>query len=417
MEKAGSGRRLRYLLARSTHTLRERETTRALQLIHPFPAPMSPTLTRRIIETVTDPDSVVLDPMAGSGVVPLTAAALGRRAVAFDVDPLSRLMIRTSAKRFSDERVRMHAKRISQRARRVHSERLDRLFSRSFDRETREFVSFWFPRRSIRALLALSEAIAESDPDVKSHLWLGLSRSIIAKSSGVSWALDLPHTRPHRRKRTVSDPFETFERQVELLLRHLERIPPTLARAEIRHADARSLPLPDRSIDLVLTSSPYANAIDYMRSHKFSLIWMGYSLEQLRQIRANMIGSERGTHSVREGMEWLESLLPTVPGARLSLPVLRRFFYDMDDFIGEAARVLRPGAACVLVLGESRVGHRLVDTPSIVTRLAVRQGLRHVGTTYRSINRRRRSLPFPSSSRDALSRRMAREAVVGLVAQ
>lgn len=56
--------------------------------------------------------------------------------------------------------------------------------------------------------------------------------------------------------------------------------------------DARRLPLDDESIDLVVTSPPYLNAIDYMRCSKFSLVWMGYTIESLRHIRSASIGTE-----------------------------------------------------------------------------------------------------------------------------
>ena len=49
----------------------------------------------------------------------------------------------------------------------------------------------------------------------------------------------------------------------------------------------------DNSIDLIITSPPYAsNAIDYMRAHKFSLVWLGHSVTTLSKIRRKYIGGE-----------------------------------------------------------------------------------------------------------------------------
>ena len=51
--------------------------------------------------------------------------------------------------------------------------------------------------------------------------------------------------------------------------------------------------LDDETVDLIITSPPYAsNAIDYMRAHKFSLVWFGYIIEDLTQKRNEYIGSE-----------------------------------------------------------------------------------------------------------------------------
>ena len=54
-----------------------------------------------------------------------------------------------------------------------------------------------------------------------------------------------------------------------------------------------SLPLEDASVDLIITSPPYAsNAIDYMRAHKFSLVWLGYPIDNLSKKRKEYIGGE-----------------------------------------------------------------------------------------------------------------------------
>lgn len=400
------------------HAFRERASRSPLAIAHPFPAPLSPRLVAALIEASVEEGAVVLDPMAGSGVVPRVATALGRRAIAFDVDPLSRWLIRVHSNGINADRIResaaaMHA-RAARRARRWTG--LPPEFAHRFDAETAKFIRYWFPVRSIRALLALALELDEVGGMHGDALRLAFSRTIIAKSSGASWALDLPHTRPHRRfGREIDDPLSTFPRHVEAVLRATAAVEHR-ASATVRAADARSLPLPEDSVDLVITSSPYANAIDYMRSHKFTLVWTGYSLSDLRKIRSSMIGTERGYPAVRDDRRWLEPHLPAVDGARLSQSVLRRFFYDMDSVLKELHRVLRPGGACVLVVGSSRVGSRVVDTPRIVARLGRDNGFHHIATRYRSINPHRRSLPFPSTHDSPLRRRMVREAIVGLAA-
>src|SRR4051812_37321153 len=64
--------------------------------VHPFPARMAPDIAMDKIAELSEPSSVVLDPMCGSGTVPRLASGLGRRAVASDVDPLAVLMTRTA---------------------------------------------------------------------------------------------------------------------------------------------------------------------------------------------------------------------------------------------------------------------------------------------------------------------------------
>lgn len=384
---------------------------------------MSAFLTSLIIQAATDHDSVILDPMAGSGTVLAAARALGRSCYAFDIDPLALIMMRVIGTQQDVGQIKRAGERVLEDAIKLSRDlnRLDQLFAKHFDKETQEFIHFWFPTRSRRGLLALWWAIKRVGVrKVRNVLALAFSRLIIAKSAGVSRAIDLPHTRPHRRlDKEVPDPLVMFPRRLKEVLQRLSHSTPNPVAAPlvIQAADARRLPLDNSSIDLVLTSSPYANAIDYVRAHKFSLVWMGYSLSTLRTLRAQMIGAERSESKVRQELAWLEHHLPKPDGRQARRrAILRRYFYDMDRVLGELYRVLKPGGACILILGRSTVGNHIVDTPALVVRLAEKYGFEHINTRYRQINPLRRSLPFAGSRGlvSPLGRRIAQEAIVGL---
>src|SRR3546814_13429090 len=72
----------------------------------------------------------------------------------------------------------------------------------------------------------------------------------------------------------------------QLKRRLLEDRPLHAARVDL--GDARDLALDARSVDAIVTSPPYLNAIDYMRGHRMSLVWLGYRLDELRTIRSKI---------------------------------------------------------------------------------------------------------------------------------
>ena len=88
-----------------------------------------------------------------------------------------------------------------------------------------------------------------------------------------SLARDTSHSRPHRvADENDFDVYDGFVRSARQLARRLN---PQLIRgnAEVRISDARVLDtVDDQSIDLVLTSPPYLNAIDYLRGHRLTLV-------------------------------------------------------------------------------------------------------------------------------------------------
>jgi len=413
--------RLRTLLQEDPDSLNEDPTWKALALVHPFPAPMSPSLAATLISKTTEEGDIVLDPMAGSGTVPAAALALGRTCYAMDIDPLARMTIQLQCGSHSTETLATASKGVEARAREIRKDHtaLDRRFNRDFDERTREFINLWFPVRVRRGLMALWDAVDEATPSAaRLPLKIAFSRVIIAKTAGSSWAIDLPHTRPHRREdKHVPDPLEKFPQRVRELTARMKDRHETLNGAvlKLRGGDVRSLPYKDASVDFVLTSSPYANAIDYMRAHKFSLVWMGHSIPELAGIRSKMIGAERGLAEFKPELAWVEEHLPEVePKSRVA--VLRRFFDDMDTVVGELHRVLKPGGACVFVLGSSFVAGQVVDTPRLIAEIAEKRGFEHLDTVYRKVNPHRRSLPFPRArgKKAALGKRMDQEAIVAL---
>jgi tRNA G10 N-methylase Trm11 len=83
--------------------------------IHPFPARMAPELALRKTELLDD-NSLVLDPMIGSGTVVQAAIRHGHRCVGFDVDPLAVLMTKVATERFCEAKLRLLCANLIKRA-------------------------------------------------------------------------------------------------------------------------------------------------------------------------------------------------------------------------------------------------------------------------------------------------------------
>jgi hypothetical protein len=184
--------------------------------------------------------------------------------------------------------------------------------------------------------------------------------------------------------------------------------------AVVRRGDARRLDLDDASIDLVLTSPPYLNAIDYMRCSKFSLVWMGHNLCELRQIRGKSVGTEASSKPATGAM-WVQSLIRKLrlnPAlARRNQARLATYVWDMDLALAEVSRVLRSNGSAVYVVGDSMIRGTFVRNSAIVTAVAERHGLLRYS---RALPDSRRYLPPPNrgDTSAAMDSRMRREVVL-----
>jgi DNA modification methylase len=388
--------------------------------VHPFPARMAPGVVR---ELVANPGARkrlrVLDPMMGSGTVLALARARGHQAYGVDIDPLAVLIAKVWTTSIDRSEVRQKAQAVLVRAKRTFSSlSLKQAYPHHADWETRKFVRYWFDGYSRRQVAALALSIRNvRDEAVRNVLWCAFSRLIITKQAGVSLAQDLAHSRPHRAFDVAPiKPFSNFLRAVERVLQNC--IPKTgLARGpapSIRRGDARFLELADNTVDLVLTSPPYMNAIDYLRCSKFSLVWMGCSTEDVRQVRSASIGTEVGNYGAGEFVDHLirsQKLHKRL--SRRHRAMLSRFIVDMVAALTEVARVLVPGGNAVYIIGENSVRGTFIRNSSILTAIAQYVGLTFCRKSTRALPPNRRYLPPPSRrNKDSLDVRMRREVVL-----
>ena len=243
------------------------------------------------------------------------------------------------------------------------------------------------------------------------------------KSSGASLAMDLSHSRPHRSfSYAPVKPFNRFLSAVETVVANCPQqgtndLGPV---TRVEHGDARNLRMADGSIDLVLTSPPYFNAIDYMRCSKFSLVWMGFNVGEIRKIRGESIGAES---SMAEALDakWVRSLINQLdlkPAlSNRDYAVLARYVWDMGNALAEVSRVLRGGGRAVYVVGDSTIRGTFISNSLIVQAVAEKHGMKLHSRQSRDLPSNRRYLPppkRPNFANASLDGRMRREVVLVL---
>jgi DNA modification methylase len=184
----------------------------------------------------------------------------------------------------------------------------------------------------------------------------------------------------------------------------------------VKQGDARKLSVASDSMDLILTSPPYLNAIDYMRCSRFSLVWMGYNVGELRKIRSESVGSEASTDEALDA-NWVKALIRRLrlsPGLRArDHALLSQYVWDMGRAMAEVSRVLRTGGRAVYVVGDSTVRGTFVRNSSIVAAIAENHGLERISWQSRALPANRRYLPPPDQiGQAAMDGRMRREVVI-----
>lgn len=392
-----------------------------LRPVHPFPARMAPAIVWEELSGLSTGDPLrVLDPMAGSGTTIATSRLLGHDARGFDTDPLAVLIAQAWSADVDREALEEKAAIVAERASRcAHDLTISEAYPVGADEETKAFVRYWFDETARRQLAGLARTIARvQDEETRSLLWCSFSRLIIVKCSGASRAMDVAHSRPHRvYDKAPIRPLDHFHKAAHVVARNSPFADGVRRTGvKVRQGDARKLPIADAQIDLVITSPPYLNAIDYLRGHKFSLIWMGHTIEALRAIRAGNVGTEVGERHEQDA-EHLKAALAAMTSEETTTRIaamLRRYAVDMDAVIREIARVLRPKGRAVLVVGDSTLKGRFVANSKGLEVLGEKAGLKLTKARKRPLPSNRRYLPPPESSRSGvqLVTRMKEEVIL-----
>lgn len=386
--------------------------------IHPFPARMAPEVALAATMELP-PSSLVLDPMTGSGTVVRFASEQGHQAIGFDMDPLAVLMSRVWTTPICTKRLREAAETVVRRALDFKSDTTDLPWIDN-DPETSNFINYWFGAEQQADLRRLSSILVNARGPSVEAMMLALSRIIITKQRGASLAWDVSHSRPHKKLDVNTFPvMPEFIKSVNFIATRLDAQPPA-GTVRVNVADARNLhAVQDGSIDAVLTSPSYLNAIDYLRGHKFTLIWLGYRLCELRFTRAASIGSERNLdeHANAAIARDLCNSIPAIdelPSSKVGM--VRRYVLDLYGMVSEIHRVLKPGSKAVLVIGNSCIKGVFVENSRAAVAAANRAGLRLLTHRERDLPTSKRYLPPPTDQEQSiLSKRMRTESVLTFI--
>jgi DNA modification methylase len=415
---------------------------------HSFPAKFPPQLPELLIHGLTAPNDIVLDPMVGSGTTLLEAYLTNRKGIGFDIDPLALKISKVKTTNLNRKKLIEYGLRICNHAKNDLKNKIDELkfsLNNRIDSKSKDFLDYWFLPEIQLELFALCRHIQNiKEEDFKNFFEVVFSSVIITKSGGVSLALDLGHTRPHKTKtlldkdgnilfgdkyfdiskkniltKTVKSALEEFEKRIYQNMKSLVEHNPEKIKPIIRYCDSQHLCMKENSVDLIVTSPPYAsNAIDYMRAHKFSLIWLGYHVEELTARRREYIGAESTTNFRFEDLPKFSSHkvseVSEIDQNRGN--VLKRYYSEMTRVLKEMYRVLKPQKAAIVVVGSSVMKGINTETHKCLAEIGNNTGfiVPHIGI--RKLDRNKRMLPagLKTNFNSQIQQRMHEEYVIGL---
>ena len=190
---------------------------------------------------------------------------------------------------------------------------------------------------------------------------------------------------------------EVAVKKADTMLSDLKRLKKQSAatHTKIIWGDTRSIPLPSRIVDLIITSPPYLNRLDYVISQQpeLQLLSLLHGVD-MNELRRQMIGTtkivEKGNPEAIWGPTCIKTLktISTHPSKASNTYYIwnyYKYFKDIYRCLSEFKRLARPGAKGILVVQNSHYKDIAIPISNIFIEMGYNIGIEMKEIQYQSV--------------------------------
>jgi DNA modification methylase len=345
----------------------------------------------------------------GSGTTGIEALREGRNFWGCDINPVALLISKAKCRPINPPTLEQACHELSQKlsqfkplGRRELSKadlhQINR--TRSYGVSSDDQLDYWFPSAHRNLLECIFDAITNSHAGpIQTFFVCAFSNVLRGCSIWLSGS-----TKPQKDlDKTLADPIEAFNKQVHQMIQGNQAYWEELTqsgfdskqfsrRIVLKREDAKHISLPNESLDLVVTSPPYATCYEYNDIHRLTELWLQhYNYLRPTDWVRSCIGSktvssrhqdvvssffQTGSTSANIALTKLANEKPNseIRGPDHEVRALYYYFHDMQIVIRECARTLKPGKDLILIVGDSYKRGVTIPTSDALCELATGAG-------------------------------------------
>jgi len=359
--------------------------------LHPYPAKFIPQIPENLILALSKEGDIVLDPFSGSCTTATESSRLGRSSISIDANPLSALIGKAkTSKIFSADQVELNGliSHINSYLPTFKNDASDEYFTSIIEKNIRYIPVIpneekWF-KLYVKAELSIINAFVKqlTSKAASDLAKVALSRIVIRVSnqdSETRYTSVQNKVKPSETLSLFLTNLDFVMKKVKLSMKSFKYSKATFLSGDSRE---KMSDLDANSVDLIVTSPPYANSTDYHLYHRFRMFWLGFDPRELGKIE---IGSHLKHQRNNSGYQ--------------------EYADDMTLVLQGMFRVLKPGKYAALVVGDSIFKDKVYETHDILSKVSKEIGFEHNQTIERPLHETKRSFTKPG-------RRLRKEQIV-----
>lgn len=321
-----------------------------LHNFHAYPCKFPAFIPREIIKKFAVKGDIICDPFAGSGTTLLESTLLGYSSVGNDINPISCLLTEVKANPISKrilfliDNFLLHLLPFYQQTKQINCFSYPK-------------IEHWFQTNVIRELSFLKQEIIKVENIyVKKILFAILSSIIVRVSNQESDTRYAAIDKQIPNLKTIQIFIKKTQEIKNIYLDFYEKTRQYNFIVAVHQSDGRYLNnIENNSVDIIITSPPYANTYDYYLYHKHRQIWLDMDIQFAQD---NEIGSRREFSSIKENpKKWKE---------------------DMMKCLGAMKRIIKQNKYLFMVIGDSVINKKLIQMDQMIKELAIMHNLRCV---------------------------------------
>jgi hypothetical protein len=385
-------------------TKRSAEDKIGLHSWHQFYAGYSEQFVRDILTALAEPNTIILDIWNGSGTTTLAAQQAGLRSIGIELNPV--MAIHAGAKTC----LSVPKKSLLRECERILSKA--KTARQMIELPQKDNLVYQFvPANALKGLIGLLDIVKQIPAETTHPLSILLKKDSLPRAycdavrsfffsaifqclrrvgtfhygSNPTW----PVANGNSLTVNHNSIYESFRTVVNRMLDQVSTVAEPIDResqALVLRGDARSLPLRNSSVDLIITSPPYCTRIDYIISTMPELALLGYSKDSIRDLRKLTMGAPviaRRAELRKSDIGLTCSRFLTAVERHTSkasksyyLPIFVQYFSDALLAVGQMRRVLKKNGEGVVVVQSSYYKDVELDLGAVYVEMARKIGLR-----------------------------------------